>query len=168
LSANDRRLMLETNAVKLLRSLLLEITDDEDATRDTIEGETNIQDAIRGALKDMREDQMLLNGLETTIEELVARFNRLNARQDRRREAIQKAMELAEQEKLTFPEATLSLRKSPDKIVVIEEDKIPTEYFDPQPPKLNKSRLAEALKSGKSVTGAVKSNGGRNLSIRRS
>lgn len=165
----SRRLQLETQAVRLIRSLLLEVTDDQQTIADTVEGETSIQEAIHAALLDMQEDQILIDGLKENILKLGDRMGRLLMRQEKRTDAIQKAIELAEITKpLQFPEATISLRKVPAGLIVEDEAKIPSHYFEQQPDKLSKSRLKSDLQAGKIIEGASLDNGSQTLSIRRS
>lgn len=162
-------MQLEIAAVQRLRSLLLEITDDPEAIADTVEGETSIREAIHSVLLTMQEDGILIDGLQANILKLQERHRRLVDRQERRKEAIQKAMELAEITKpLQFPECTISLKRTPASLIVENESVIPAQYFDEQKPTLSKSRLKSDLQSGTQIEGASLSNGGQTLSIRRS
>lgn len=59
--------------------------------------------------------------------------------------------------KIECPYFTLSIRKNPPSVEVLMSSSIPDEYFDipePQPPVLNKKRLAEDLKAGVVIEGA--------------
>jgi hypothetical protein len=160
--------MLETDAVKMLRSFLLEITDDEVVVRDTVEGETNIRHAIHGVLKDMLEDEITMAGLQAVIKTLSERLDRISLRHDRRRTAIQKALVLAEVHRLDYPECHVSLRKVAPGLFIEDENKIPPQFFDPQPSKLSKSRLKDALKEGKSIEGCRLDNGSITIAVKRS
>ncbi len=159
--------MLEMNAAKMLRSLLLELTDDPETIRNTVEGETNLHDAIHGALIGLGEDEILLEGLKVYIKTLQERLSRIDHRIDRRKEALQKAMELAELPKIEFPEGSISLRRVPEGLLVEDASKIPAQYWRQLEPVLDRTELKAHLKLGKSIEGARLDNGSTTISIRR-
>jgi hypothetical protein len=68
--------------------------------------------------------------------------------------------------KLQAEDFSASLRKSPEKLEVLREDLIPENYFTPQPPRLDRRGLADALKGGASVEGARLLEGELSLSVR--
>lgn len=59
--------------------------------------------------------------------------------------------------KITGHYREFRISKNPDKVMVLDEADIPAEYFDEVPATkvLNKTRLAEALKAGREVQGAI-------------
>lgn len=164
---SDRRLQLEAQAAAILKSALLEITDDDVAVQDTIEGETNLQGAIEAVLSDILQDQILIDGIDKLQDSLATRKNRLENRTERRRRAIGRAMEVGEIKTLPLSAATLSLRNVPPGLDIVDEKLIPESFFIPQPPKLDRTALKEALKAGKQVSGATLGNGSVSLSVRK-
>ena len=50
--------------------------------------------------------------------------------------------------------------------MVTDEAAVPEPFWRPQPPKLDRRALAEALKTGQSIPGATLSNGGTTLSLK--
>lgn len=164
---SERQLALETQAAARMRDYLLTITDDGQAIADSIEGETSLHDAIRRVLWSVTEDQILVAGLKEAIGAMEARRSRFEARIERLRAAIEKGMVAGELTKLELPEATLSLRRVPPKVEVIDEAKIPQAYFIPQPAKLDKVALKLVLEANEIIPGAQLSNGGQSLSVRR-
>ncbi len=164
--SGSRQLQLETRAASVLRNLLLELTEDPDAIRDTVEAETNLRESIAAAYADQMEDQILLDGLNFTIAKLKERAERMEWRLEKRKAAIQKAMELGEIQKLQLPEAALSLRATPRKVEVTDMVVIPEQYWIPQNPTLDKSKLKEDLLADIAVPGCTLTNGGVTISIR--
>ena len=164
---SKRKLLLETKAAATLRNLLLELTDDKETIRDTVEGEVDLKTAIHGALLSNIEDEAFISGIEATITNLKSRLNRLKFRAETREKAIFTAMQVGEIQKVELPEATISLRRVPPGLDVTDEKLIPKEYWIPQEPKLDRKKLKDDLKAGKSVAGAVLDNGSISLSIRR-
>src|SRR4051812_4164108 len=106
---SERKLAIESAAARQMRDYLLTITDDGQAIADTIDGETDLREAIRRVLWSVTEDQTLVAGLKETIETLEARKSRFDARIERLRTAIEKGMLAGELPKLELPEATLSI-----------------------------------------------------------
>lgn len=164
---SSRKLMIETRAAKQLRDFLLTLTDDQEAISDTIDGQTNVRDAIHGALLANDLDEAMLNGLKLHIKTLGERAERISYRIDQRRTAMQKAMEAAEIPKIQFPEASLSLRDIPRGLEIQDEAVIPVQYWVDQEPKLDRSALKADLLAGSVISGAVLDNGGTGITIRR-
>lgn len=162
-----RKLHVETEAAKRLHYRLLELTDDEEATRDTIEGETNLHEAIRGALLSIEDDQALVDGIGCRMGDLSYRGQRLQARIEAKRKLVEEAMQAGSITKLETDIATVSLRAVPPKLIITNEALIPPSYLIPQPPKIDKASIKDALANSTPVPGAELSNGGTSIVIRR-
>ena len=162
-----RKLHIETEAAKHLRYRLLELTDDEETTRDTIEGETNLHEAIRGALLSIEDDQALVDGIGARLADLTERSRRLKTRIDSKRFLIEEAMQAGSLTKLETDIATVSLRSIPPKVVITDEARLPPDFLIPQPPKPDMASIKDALANSTPVPGAELSNGGIGLTIRR-
>ena len=156
----------QTRAAQVLKSALSEITDDPDCIADMIQGETNLHEAIGVVMDGITEDEIMLAGLSGMIQQYAERKARIQARIDRRRVAIERAMAVGELTKLELPHATLSLRAVPPKLEVVSEEMLPTKYFE-QVPKLRKAELWADVKAGESIPGARLTNGSTTLAIRR-
>jgi hypothetical protein len=61
----------------------------------------------------------------------------------------------ADLEKIMASDLSVSLRKGGEKLEVIDEGRVPEAYFVPQPAKLDRKSLTEALKRGEMVDGAL-------------
>jgi len=164
---SEYQLANEIRAAQTLKAALLEVTDDTETLADTIEGATNLHEAITAVMDGITEDEMMIAGLRSMTEQLVNRRLRYENRIDRRRSAIEKAMMVGEIAKLELPQATLSLRKVAPGLDVTDEASIPLAYWKPQPDKLDRTALKDALKGGAVIPGAVLDNGGQALTIRR-
>jgi hypothetical protein len=152
----------------LHEALALVVGDDIEALRDTIEGETNLHEAIKDVIGSIREDEILVAGLTTIITDLEQRKGRLSERIARKRAAIEQAMQIGELKKLELPDCTLSLKSVPPGLEITDEAKIPSKFWKPQDPKLDRNAVKTALKEGEEVPGATLGNGGISLQIRRS
>lgn len=169
--ATEYQLRRQAEAAKALLANLKEIGADDDAelVADSIEGETNLHEAIEAALAEIDESEVLIAGLKAKVEAFRARQSATEARRDRIRALIEQAMAMTEQTKLRLPTATLSLAKRKPAVVIDDEAAIPSRFWTPQPPpppKLDKAALKDALAEG-DVPGAHLDNGGFGLTIRR-
>jgi hypothetical protein len=148
-------------------SLVAELkSEDAQLNHDMIEGETGFFEAVEAALSEIDECEILAAGLADHIKTMQDRLSRVKGRADRVRGMIDQAFHLAEVKSHRFASATITLKAIPQKLVVVDESQIPSRFFTPQPPKLDKKALAEAVKAG-DVPGAHLSNGGSTIQIRR-
>lgn len=170
--APDRALAKQAAAARALKESLRLLTDDEDAIRDSIEGETTLHEAIAAVMDGMREDEIAVAGLASMIDSLSSRKHRLLERIDRRRAALEQALQIGEIKTLRLPEATLSLKDVKPGIEITDEAKIPAKFWKAQDPTLDKKALKEALAEAKAnnetIPGVTLGNGGITLQIRRS
>jgi len=133
---------------------------------DTLEGATDLHEAIAEVVRSALEDKALAQALRSRLEDMRQRLGRIEIAAEKKREAALNAMEQAEMMKLTAPDFTVSIRVNPPSVVVTSEADIPQEFWLPQPPKLNKKSLLEAINDGRAVPGAVLSNSKISLAIR--
>jgi hypothetical protein len=94
------------------------------------------------------------------------RLERIESTAAKKRELALAAMEEADIEKILEPDFTVSIRAAPPSVVIINDSDIPEEFWLPQPPKLDKRRILEALKTGIAVIGAELANTKITLAIR--
>ena len=162
------RLQSELSKHELFREQLLKEFPDEDeeTLADTLEGMTDLSEMIAVTLRSSREDEAIMNGLSNYISKLVARERRIADRHDKKRALCLDAMERANLAKITAPDFTASLRSNQAPLIIAEQDKIPTMFFEPQPDRLDKRKLRDALDKGEQVPGAILGNAARTISIR--
>jgi hypothetical protein len=151
-----------------LRRRLLDASPDLDERTllDTLEGATNLQEAVAAVIRSALDDEAMAKALRSRIDDMRQRLSRIESIAEAKREAALNAMERADMIKLMAPDLTVSIRINPPSLVVTSEAEIPQEFWVPQPPKLNKKGLLDAINSGWAVPGAVLSNSKISLSIR--
>lgn len=163
----DHALHREIQAADVLRQTLREIVgDDEEVIRDTIEGETSLRELIAMTAADIAADIGLVKGADEAIKAIKERKDRIEKRIAMRRVAVQTGMESAGIKTLETAVATLSLKAVPPSVLILDEAAIPSEFWEPQDPKLSKRAVLDALKAGEDVPGAQLSNGGTTLQFR--
>ncbi|WP_341893786.1 siphovirus Gp157 family protein [Ferrovibrio terrae] len=162
-----RVLAQETNGAIDLRKALVDHGDDVDLILTAIEGETNFNEAIGAVYSEVLEDEILLDGLGTKIEELTKRQQRIKQSIETRKNIILMAMERANVPMVKTSLVTISKRATPGVAVIDNESLIPATFWEKQDPKLNKVALNAALKDGGTIPGVSRSNGGITLSFRK-
>lgn len=162
-----RELEIATNAAATLKAGLLAITDDGEAIRDTIEGSTNLHEAIRATVLSIEDDEVLAASLEIRIGLNTDRLRRFKSRIEAKKALIEQAMTIGEITSREYDIATISMTARPRKVVITDEASIPSDYFNQPAPKLDKDKLKNALKAGATITGATLDNGHSSLTIRR-
>ena len=109
----DFTLRKETEAVRLLLDGMraLFTGDDTSLVLDTIEGETDLLEAIDAVIAEIDETDVLVTGLREKETQFAARRRSMEERVKRLRSLIEQAMAISEQHSLRRPAATLSLRQ---------------------------------------------------------
>jgi hypothetical protein len=139
---------------------------DEETLRDTLEGLSSLPEALATVLRSYLDDLSLAAALGMRIGDMQERLSRIEHRADKKRGLVTSVMERADIKKLAEPDFTASLRTVSPSVVVIDEARIPIDYWKPQPPKLDRLGISAALKSGAVVPGATLSNAQMTLSVR--
>jgi len=156
----------ETEAARSLLAQFADILgDDAEAKADAVEGETSLLEAINKALARVIEVEAMMGAIGTTVENLNSRARRLKEQRDNLRAGLIVAMELATKRKLETPLATLSLKAVAAKVAVTDETLIPSKFWKPQDPELDRKALLAALKAKEHVPGATLDNGSVSLQI---
>lgn len=146
------------------------LAEDEQALADTLDGETDLKEMLAEVMRSTEEDAMLVAGIAERVAELTERKGRLEHRIKAKREAICLTMDKADLGKIEAPEFTLSLRRSPASVVITDQALLPAEYLrtpEPPAPEPDKKKIGDALKANTSIPGAVLSNGGVSLTVRK-
>jgi hypothetical protein len=154
--------------VRAASDLIAELnSDDAELNHDMVEGETEFFEILATALDEIDQCEIIAEGCKAKAEEIGKRRTRAEARAARIRALIEQAMVSIELSTARLPTATLTVKASGPKPIVSDESLIPSEFWEPQPPKLNRTALNKAVKLGP-VPGVDMSNGSVSLQIRRS
>ncbi len=94
------------------------------------------------------------------------RLGRLQDRASKRRQIAKDVMVELDIKKITAPDFTASIRPGCPRLMVIDEKAVPSIYWEPRDPKLNRQGLLADLKQGAEITGVSLSNPEPVLSVR--
>jgi hypothetical protein len=95
-----------------------------------------------------------------------ARRDRLQDRAAKRRQIAKDVMVELDLKKLSAPDFTASIRPGTPALMVIDEAAVPSIYWEPREPRLNRQDLANDLKQGTEIDGVTLSNPEPVLSVR--
>ncbi len=151
----------------LRQQLSAEFPDADDETlADTLEGLTELTEMIGHVTRSYLDDRAMGQALRARIEEMQTRLRRFDHAADAKRRILTTVMTRAEIPQLREADFTLSLRSMPPGLVLHDEAQVPRQFFTPQPPKLDRRAVLDALKTGRSIPGATLSSGGTSLTVR--
>jgi hypothetical protein len=131
---------------------------DEQTFVDTIEGLSGeLELKATNVAMFVRNLEASAEAIKAAEKQMAERRKALEAKADRIRQYLLDNMTRTGITKIDCPYFVLSVRKNPPAVEVLNQDMIPTDFFDipePPPPILNKNRLKDALKAGEIIEGA--------------
>jgi Siphovirus Gp157 len=139
---------------------------DEQTLADTVEGLSDLHEILSAIIRAALADQALATGLEGRIGEMEARRDRLQDRAAKGRQIAKDVMVALDLKKLSAPDFTASIRPGTPALMVIDEAAVPSIYWEPREPRLNRQGLVTDLKQGAEVAGVALSNPEPVLSVR--
>jgi hypothetical protein len=139
---------------------------DEQTLADTVEGLTNLHEIIAAIVRAALADEALANGLKFRVAEMEERLNRLQDRAAKRRQIVKEVMVELDIKKITAPDFTVSLRPGMPALLVLNEAVVPSIYWQPSAPRLDRQGLLSELKGGAEIDGVALSDPEPILSVR--
>src|SRR6516164_1649428 len=131
---------------------------DEQTLTDTVEGLTDVHEILAAIVRAALADEALASGLKGRIAEMEERRDRLEERALKRRQIVKDTMVESDLKKLTAPDFTVSIRPGMPALLVIDEAAVPSIYWEPREPRLDRQGLLAELKQGAEITGVTLSN----------
>ena len=139
---------------------------DEQTLADTVEGLTDLHEILAAIVRAALADEALAAGLKGRIAEMQERLERLQERAAKRRQIVKDTMVELDLKKLTAPDFSASVRPGMPALLVIDEAAVPSIYWEPREPRLDRQGLLAELKQGAEITGVTLSNPDPVLSVR--
>jgi len=131
---------------------------DDQTIRDTLEGETNLHEMIAAVIRSALVDEALSAGLRKRLDDMKERLTRLEERGAKKRQLALEAMAEAGLSKLQQSDFTASTRPGSPSLLVTAEGEVPSPYWVPQAPKLDRQALLGQLKRGAEIPGVQLNN----------
>jgi Gp157 protein len=139
---------------------------DEQTLADTVEGLTDLHEIITAIIRSALADEALASSLKCRIADMQGRLERLQDRASKRRQIAKDVMVELDLKKITAPDFTVSIRAGLPCLQVLDEAAVPSIYWQPSEPRLNRQKLSSELKNGAEISGATLSNPEPVLSVR--
>jgi hypothetical protein len=139
---------------------------DDKTLADTVEGLTDLHEILGAVIRSALADEALVQGLKCRISDMQDRLDRLQDRASKRRGIAKDVMVELDVKKLTAPDFTASIREGTPALMVVDENAVPSIYWQPGEPRLKRSDLAHDLKQGAEISGVALANPEPVLSVR--
>jgi Siphovirus Gp157. len=131
-----------------------------------LRGLTDLHEIVQAVIRAALSDEALILGLKCRISDMQGRLDRLQDRASKRRQIAKDVMVELDLKKLNAPDFTASIRDGIPSLMVINEDAVPSIYWQPSVPRLNRQELAYELKQGAEIAGVALSDPEPVLSVR--
>src|SRR3974390_3097664 len=140
-----------------LRRRLLELHPDldEQTLADTLEGATDLKEALAALVRSALDDECLARALKDRVDAMRERLARLEARASSKRQVAVETMETTDLRKFVEPDFTATIRIGPPSVSIVCEEGLPGDLLTPPPPRPEKPPTLEALTAGALIPGAV-------------
>ena len=139
---------------------------DEQTLADTVEGLTDLHEIVAAIIRAALADEALAAGLKGRIAEMQDRLDRLQDCAAKRRQIAKDVMIELNIKKITAPDFTISVRPGMPSLLVLNEQTVPSIYWQPSEPRLKRQELLTELKGGAEVEGVALSNPEPVLNVR--
>jgi hypothetical protein len=139
---------------------------DEQTLADTVEGLTDLHEIVVAVIRSALADEALAIGLKSRIADMQERLDRLQDRASKRRQIAKDVMVELDLKKITAPDFTVSIRPGTPALLVLDEAAVPSIFWQPSAPRLNRQGLLSELKDGAEIQGVTLSNPEPVLSVR--
>jgi hypothetical protein len=139
---------------------------DDETLRDTLEGISDLPDLIKEVVRSSLDDEGTVAALKSRLEQMQTRLDRFKARADKKRDLVCWAMGNAGIAKLQAEDFSVSLRHGTQRLEIVDDKMIPTEFLVPLPPRVDRASLLSKLKQGTAVPGAMLVHGQPHISVR--
>ena len=126
---------------------------DEQTLADTVEGLTDLHEIVAAIVRAALADEALATGLKGRIAEMQDRLDRLQECAAKRRQIAKDVMVELDIKKITAPDFTVSIRPGMPSLLVLDEAAVPSIYWQPRDPRLDRQGLLNDLKEGADIKG---------------
>lgn len=149
-----------------LRAAYPELIEDDDTWLLAIESETELDRLLTLIVRQIEDAKALVAGTSERMTELQQRSERFQHRVQTLRNVAFKMLDVAGLPKVELPEATLSIRKGQPQLVGEADPATLPDDFCKISRALDRTKIKDALKAGRTVPGFELSNSPPSLSIR--
>jgi hypothetical protein len=139
---------------------------DDETLADTLLGLSELPEMIEALVRSSLDDHALMEALKLRLEEMNERLSRFRQRFEKKRALACWAMGSSGIDKVQAEDFSVGLRFGGPRLEVVEEAKVPEVFLVPQPPKVDRTKLSQALKAGEVIAGAILVPGEPHIAVR--
>lgn len=142
-----------------------ELAEDDELRADTIEGETDAYRVLGKIVAIERDANSMVLAIGERAKELAVRKDRYTRRKDAMRALLLRLLKAADLNKVSLPEATVSVGKGRAGVEIVDESLLPDNVvkLKREP---DKTAIKAALDAGEDVPGAALRLGGETITVR--
>lgn len=142
-----------------------DLAEDEALRADMLEGSTALHDVLSRAVNHRQEADETVKAIKARKQDITDRQSRFEQRKEAMTLLIKRLMDVAGQNKVTLPEATISVTKGRESVLITDADEIPQGFVKViREPK--KTEILAALQAGEPVPGAALQFGENGITVR--
>lgn len=155
--------------ISLLRKLRYESSEEDVfSLSEDLSGVSDFKGLCLELAEEAIERELQAEAVQERIKEMSDRKARMLRTAESIRNIILQCLESRGESSVQSPALTLSVSRLKPDVVITDESALPSRFFTPQPPKLDKKALKDAvLEDGEIINGASIGNGKISLTIRR-
>jgi hypothetical protein len=142
-----------------------EISSDPEALEDTLEGLSDLPDAVAGVIRSALQDEADCETLTAQIKRLQDRRSRLEVRAERKRAMALHYCQEGQLPRISRPDFTASVSMTAGRAIITDEQRLPDKWWRTKR-EPDKQAIRVALKEGETIPGAELSNASPTLRIR--
>ena len=136
----------DLDAAKLLREQIADLAGgDEDFIRDTLEGETNLDEILNMLLDQEALDAAMVRAINATASTLADRKKRIEKRIETARTLMATGLEIAGITKFEGTSGTVSVSEKKPSVIVTDESELPSRFWKQPDPVVDKTLLNAAV-----------------------
>jgi hypothetical protein len=144
---------LDVATIELVAEMLRDYSDDKILFWDTLDGETDVMDAVGRLVMEAVEADHHAAAAKEMSKLYADRASRLQMKRRAVNDAIMTIMDVTGQDKIPHPLATISRRKGRSSVLIIDEKEIPTQLTKTVRT-ADKTAIKKQLEAGEDVPGA--------------
>lgn len=138
---------------------------DEQAVIDTLEAEAwPLELKAQNTAYAIKNLEATAEAIKAAEKDMADRRKAIEKRAANLREYVKTCMEIAQMSKIECPHFALTIKKNPSGVEIFEQALVPVKFLrtpEPPPPSIDKKAVAEAIKAGEEVPGAMLTQGTR-------
>lgn len=142
-----------------------ELAEDDELRADMLEGSTDIEAIVRRIVRRRNEAKANVAGIKVVMDEWAERKARFQRQGDVANAILKRVLSMAGTNKITLPEATVSITKPRETVEITDLEALPQGYFKTIR-QADKTAIGEALKAGETIPGAAMTLGEAGVTIR--